>query len=349
MDYVDFNRPKGGGIPHNPSEQGSQRVTDATTLYKAQKNARTHRPHRPAEPPPAHATPPPSRRPAARPHQGDAWLWPPLSRPRSGLVREAQRVSLTLALTTAMGYHDLIRKQSTQLTHGKKLSHWKLVNAYDLTSAPIIKGKSNCSAQFGRKPGLASEPATGFILANLVPQGNPSDPSYVLPLLDKVQQAIERSQTGPQRQIHSVAGDRGLNDAAVRQALPTRGILTVGIPKTVESIKTSPRAHDVFHILTEAALHRKRTPYQVHLACGSGYSRPVVESHIASLLSRGAGHMRYKGLEGAVLQQGMTVMDHNGAVIVRIRQQQLSKRAQKFRRLLGLKLPTVNEINRPKN
>jgi transposase len=48
-------------------------------------------------------------------------------------------------------------------------------------------------------------------------------------------------------------------------------------------------------------------------------------------------------------QQGMTVMAHNGAVIVRIRQQQLSKRAQTFRRLLGLKFPKVNEINRPKN
>ena len=264
-------------------------------------------------------------------------------------LREAQRMRLTLALTTAMDHYDLIRKHSTQLTHGKKLSHWKLVNAYDLTIAPIVKGKSNCPAQFGRKPGLASEPATGFIFANLVPQGKPSDPSYVLPLLDKVQQAIARSQTGPQRQIHSVAGDLGLNDTVVRQALHTRGILTVGNPKTVEPMKTNPSAQDVFHLLTEAGLHRQRTPYQVHLACASGYSRPVVESHIASLLSRGAGHMRYKGLEGAVVQQGMTVMAHNGAVIVRIRQQPLSKRAQKFRRLLGLKLPKVNEINHPKN
>ena len=264
-------------------------------------------------------------------------------------LREAQRVRLTLALTTAMDHYDLIRNQSTQLIHGKQLSHWKLVNAYDLTIAPLVKGKSNCPAQFGRKPGLASEPATGFIFANLVPQGNPSDPSYVLPLLDKVQQAIERSQSRPQRQIHSVAGDLGLHDTVVRQALHTRGILTVGIPKTVEPIKTNPSAQDVFHILTEAGLHRKRTPYQVHLAWASGYSRPVVESHIASLLARGAGHMRYKGLEGAVVQQGMTVMAHNGAVIVRIRQQQLSKRAQKFRRLLGLKLPKVNEINHPKN
>jgi len=75
----------------------------------------------------------------------------------------------------------------------------------------------------------------------------------------------------------------------------------------------------------------------------------VVESHIASLLARGAGHVRYKGLEGAVRQQGMTVMAHNGAVIVHIRQQQRSKRAQKFRRLLGLKPPKSNEIKHPKN
>jgi hypothetical protein len=260
-----------------------------------------------------------------------------------------QRQRLTRALTTAMSHHDHIRQQSTRLTHGKKLRHCKLVNAYDLTIAPIIKGKSNCPAQFGRKPGLASEPATGFIFANLVPQGNPSDPSYVLPLIEKVQQAIERIQTGPKRQIHSVAGDLGLHDVVVRQALHTRGILTVGIPKTVEPIKTTPSAQDVFNILTEAGLHRKRTPYQVHLACASGYSRPVVESHIASLLARGAGHVRYKGLEGAVLQQGMIVMAHKGAGIIRIRQQQLSKRTQKFRRLLGLKSPKLNEIKQQKN
>jgi Transposase DDE domain len=252
---------------------------------------------------------------------------------------EAQRARLTCALTTAMGHHAYIRKQSTQLTHGKKLSHCKLVNAYDLTIAPILKGKSNCPAQFGRKPGLASEPATGFIFANLVPPGNPSDSHYVVPLIDKVQRAMARSAIGPKYQIHSVAGDLGLNDAVVRQALHARGILTVGIPKTVEPIKTNPSAQDVYDILTETGLHRKRTPYQVHLACASGYSRPVVESHIASLLSRGAGHVRYKGLEGAILQQGMIVLAHNGAVMVRIRRQQLSKRAQKFRRLLGLKPP----------
>jgi hypothetical protein len=264
-------------------------------------------------------------------------------------LSDTSRKRLSLHLTTAMSHHDDIRHQSTRLTQGKKLRHFKLVNAYDPTIAPIMKGKSNCPAQFGRKPGIASEPASGFIFANLVPTGNPSDCSYVLPLLDKVQHATQLVGIGPTPQIHSVAGDLGINDPLVRQALHERGILTVGIPKTIEPTQTNPSAQDILDILNEAGLNRKRTPYQVHLACACGSSRPVVESHIASLLARGAGHMRYKGLKGAVVQQGMTVMAHNGAVLVRIRHKQLSKRAQKFRRLLGLKSPKVNEINHQKN
>ena len=62
-------------------------------------------------------------------------------------------------------------------------------------------------------------------------------------------------------------------------------------------------------------------------------------------MSRGAGELRDKGLEGAVVQRGMTVMAHNGAVLMRIRQQRLSKRGQKFRRLLGLRHRNINQIN----
>ena len=129
------------------------------------------------------------------------------------VLHDAQRERLTRELATAMRAHEHIRTQSKRLTQGKKLRHCKVVNAYDPTIAPIMKGKSNCPAQFGRKPGIVSEPSTGFIFANLTPKGNPSDPSYVLPLLDKVQEAIERVETGPKRHIHSVAGDLGLNDA----------------------------------------------------------------------------------------------------------------------------------------
>lgn len=111
---------------------------------------------------------------------------------------DAKRERLTAAFNAAMHRHAHIRKQSTWLTRGKKLPHCKLVNAYDLTIAPILKGKSNCPAQFGRKPGIASDPATGFIFANRVPEGNPNDPSYVLPLLAKVQRAIVRVKP-PQR------------------------------------------------------------------------------------------------------------------------------------------------------
>ena len=264
-------------------------------------------------------------------------------------LQTAHRQRLTSTLNAAMHAQEHIRKQSLRLTQGKKLSHCKIVNAYDPTIAPIMKGKSNCPAQFGRKPGIVSEPATGFIFANRVPEGNPSDPSYVLPLLDKVQSAIDRVSVPQRLRIHSVAGDLGVNETVLRQALHARGILTVSIPKSVEPLNPTPTPEEIGAILTEAGLRRQRTPHQVQLACACGSSRPVVESHIASLLARGAGHVRYKGLQGAVIQQGMTVLAHNGATLVRIRQQQLSKRAQKFRRLLGLRHRKINTINDPKN
>jgi hypothetical protein len=262
-------------------------------------------------------------------------------------LSDTQRQRLAEASTAALSNHAHIRTQSTRLTHGQKLRHCKLVNAYDLTIAPILKGKSNCPAVWAA--GDRVRPCHGLYLCQPRPRRNPSDPSYVLPLLDKVQQAIARVTTLQRLRVHSVAGDLGINDEPLRQALHARGILTVGIPKTIAPVQAHPSPEEILDLLNEAGLNRQRTPSQVQLACACGYSRPVVESHIASLLARGAGQVRYKGLEGAVRQQGMIVLAHNGAVMVRIRRQQLSKRAQKFRRLLGLKLPKVNEINHPKN
>ena len=203
--------------------------------------------------------------------------------------------------------------------------------------------------QFGRKPGLISEPTAGFIFATQTPVGNPIDASYVLPLVEKVQHACQRVKAPHRLAIHSVAGDRGINDATVRQALHAQGILTVGIPRTIAPINPKPTPQEVLDLLNAAGLNRTRTPYQVQLACACGYSRPVVESHIASLLCRGAAQIRYKGPQGATVQIGMTAMAHNGAVLMRIRQHCLSKRAQKFRRLLRLRHPNVKQFNEPKN
>jgi hypothetical protein len=94
--------------------------------------------------------------------------------------------------------------------------------------------------------------------------------------------------------------------------------------------------------LEEADLHHIRTPTQVQLACACGYSRPVVESLIASLLCRGAGHLNYKEHRGAIIQTGMAVMAHNAATLVRIHEYRLSKRARLFRRRLRLRCRKVN-------
>jgi hypothetical protein len=253
-----------------------------------------------------------------------------------------QRVRLHTQLTVALEAHHRIERQSRLLTQGKALPHCKIVNAYDPTIAPICKGKSNCPAQFGRKPGIVAEPAAGFIFAWHLPVGNPRDASYVVPLLDKVEQAMARVETRPAPAIHSLAGDLALNDTALRETLHERGILTVGIPRTVDPLPPAPTAEDIFRSLEEADLHHIRTPTQVQLAYTCGYSRPVVESIIASLLCRGAGRLSYKGHRGAIVQTGMAVMAHNAATLVRIHEYRLSKRARLFRRRLRLRCRKVN-------
>lgn len=252
-------------------------------------------------------------------------------------LTEDQRARWDTTLTLALVAHQQIATQSRRLTQGKPLTRCKIVNAYDSTIAPICKGKSNCPAQFGRKPGLLAEPATGFVFAARLPVGNPSDVSYVLPLVDQVQTTCAKVTTRPAPTLHSLAGDRAVNDPTLRERLHARGILTVGIPRTVELLSPIPSPEAIDELLTTAALHRKRTPRQVQLACAAGYSRPVVESIIASLLSRGAGHLRYKGWHGACVQLTMAVMAHNAATARRIRYGRLTLRAQKFRRLLHLK------------
>jgi hypothetical protein len=260
-----------------------------------------------------------------------------------------QQARLSTQLTAALDAHHRIAHQSRRLTQGKALSHCKIVNAYDPTIAPICKGKSNCPAQFGRKPGIIAEPAAGFIFALHLPVGNPSDVKYVEPLVDKVQHAIVQVATRPTPTIHSLAGDLALNDATLREALHARGMLTVGIPKTVDPLPPSPTAVEVLRILDAADLHGIRTPAQVDLACACGYSRPVVESVIASLLCRGAAHLTYKGHRGAIVQTGMAVMAHNAATLVRIHEYYLSKRARLFRRRLRLRCRKVKQFNAPIN
>jgi hypothetical protein len=256
-------------------------------------------------------------------------------------LTEDQRARWDTTLTLALDAHQQIATQSRRLTHGKPLTRCKIVNAYDPTIAPICKGKSNCPTQFGRKPGILGEPATGFVFAARLPVGNPGDVSYVVPLVDQVQAACAKVTTRPAPTLHSLAGDLAVNDSTLRETLHARGILTVGIPRTVEPLSPTPSPEAVHELLTSADLHRKRTPRQVQLACAAGYSRPVVESLIASLLSRGAGHLCYKGWHGACVQLTMAVLAHNAATVRRIRHGRLTTRAQKFRRLLHLKPPNL--------
>jgi hypothetical protein len=256
-----------------------------------------------------------------------------------------QRVRLHTQLTAALAAHHRITHQSRRLTQGQALSHGKIVNADDPTLAPMCKGNSNGPVQFGRKPGIIAEPAAGLIFALHLPVGNPNDRRCVEPLVDNVERVIARVRTRPTPAIHSLAGDLARNDTTWREALPARGILTVGIPKTVAPLPPTPTPEDVLRSLDAADLHRIRTPSQVHLACASGYSRPVIERVIARLRCRGAARLTDKGHRGAIVQTGMAVMAHNAATLVRIQEYRLAKRARMCRRRLRLRCRTVNQLN----
>jgi hypothetical protein len=260
-------------------------------------------------------------------------------------LSEDQRAHLDTQLSTALEAHHRIAHQSRRLTQGKALTRCKIVNAYDPTIAPIFKGKRNCPAQFGRKPGIIAEPAAGFIFGLQLPVGNPSDTSYVQPLVDKVQQAIAQRATAPRPAIPSLAGDLAFTDASLREALHQQGILTVGIPHTVDPLPQSPTPEDILRLLREESCPRARPPCQVHLASASGHSRPVVESIIASLLCRGATRITYKGHRGATIHMGMAVMAYNAATLVRIHEYRRSKRARMFHRRLRLRCRKVNHCN----
>jgi hypothetical protein len=221
--------------------------------------------------------------------------------------------------------------------------HGKIVNAYDSTIASRCQGTSHGPAPFGREPGMIAEPAAGFIVALYLPMGNPSDAGDVEPLVDTVKQAMPRVGTRPTVAIHSLAGDLALHEASLREALHARLILTVGIPYTVDPLPPLPTPEEVPRILDDADLLHRRTPSQAHLACASGYSRPVVESIMASLRYRGAGRLTYKGHRGAIVHLGMAVMAHNAAILVRVHEYRLSKRARTFRRRLRSRCRQVNQ------
>jgi hypothetical protein len=256
-----------------------------------------------------------------------------------------QRARLDTQLTAALQAHHRLASPSRRRTPGKTVPHGTIVNAYDPTMAPIGKGQSHCPAQFGRTPGMIAEPAAGFIFARHLPVGHPSDASYGEPVVDTVEHALARVGTHPIPARHALAGALALNDAALREALPARGMLTVGIPKTVEPLPSSPSPEAVPRILDEAGLQDIRTPTPGHLAYAGGYSRPVVDSIMASLLCRGAGRLTYKGHRGAIVHTGMAVIAHNAATLVRIYEYRLSKRARMFRRRLRLRCRQVNQCH----
>ena len=252
--------------------------------------------------------------------------------PQAPHRREAPRQRRWGDLEAARAAPRQIAPHAPRLTHGKKRGPGHIVQAYAPPMAPLSPGKSHGPAQCGRHIGLRSAPVSGLRLAPRVPTGQPREPRAGWPMRDKGPQASALVTSPTRWPLHALGGERGGNDAARRHALPARGMLPVGMPTPVEPRTPVPSPADVRDRLNGSGFHRMRPPHPVPLACASGSRRPGVERHRATLMSRGADHVRDKGLEGAGVQSGMTVIAPNGAVLVRLCPQRLSKRGQKCRR-----------------
>ena len=265
-------------------------------------------------------------------------------------IEEAQQERFLHQLDQALEAHRRIETQSRQLVNGKKLDHCKIVNPYDLSIAPIKKGKSNCPTQFGKKPGIIAEMGTGFIFGYHLPAGNPDDASYALPLVHWVDAAIDLLQRKhPRRKprIRSLAGDFGLDDQNLRTKLHSRGIVTVGIPHSVEPIPKVPTSQMIEQALEIPGVKGKQSATQIKTAYACGYSRPFVENLITTLICRGATQIKYRIPQGADIQISCAILAANATTLGRIQQDRLTKRAQKFRRWFYLKPPNSNNNNTP--
>ena len=340
-----------------PSEPGRQRVTDATTLSQAPKTCGTAASGAASQ---ARARPracSPRRRHATRlcPRSGVAWAatagatapasargcarpprpcwtwavaWPPgLRRPQRSCPRPP-----TGARRRASAGGATWRPRAPRLTHGKKRGPGHIVQAYAPPMAPLSPGKSHGPAQCGRHIGLRSAPVSGLRLAPRVPTGQPREPRAGWPMRDKGPQASALVTSPTRWPLHALGGERGGNDAARRHALPARGMFPWACRPRWSRARRCRAPQTSGTASTGRASTVCAPPHPVPLACASGSRRPGVERHRATLMSRGADHVRDKGLEGAGVQSGMTVIAPNGAVLVRLCPQRLSKRGQKCRR-----------------
>ncbi len=149
--------------------------------------------------------------------------------------------------------------------------------------------------------------------------------------------------------LQSVAADLAFRQADLRAPLHEQGILTVGIPSSIEPVAHTPTPEMITAAQRTLLPTHKPTNIQIKIACACGYSRPFVESLIQSLSTRGGTHLKYKGHRGAFIQTMTAVLAHNAATMDRIEQDQLTQRAKKIRRWLRLKPPNSLKNNKKIN
>ena len=122
-------------------------------------------------------------------------------------------------------------------------------------------------------------------------------------------------------------------------------MITEGIPRTIAPLSPKPTPEDIQRIQNTPDLKGTPSATQISIACACGYSRPLVESLITHLASRGGTHLKSKGHRGATIQGATAIMATHAGTLVRIQNDQLTPRAKKFRRWFRLTSPNLNKNN----
>ena len=181
-------------------------------------------------------------------------------------LSEAQRARLHTQLTAALEAHHRIARQSRRLTQGKALPHCKIVNATIPRLRPSAKGRVTVPPSSAANRALSPSQRRALSLPGICPWAIRVMPAMWCPGSTRWSRRWPGSRRAPPRPSTRWRAIWRCNDAALREALHERGILTVGIPRTVDPLPPSPTPEDVFRSLEEADLHHIRTPTQVHLA-----------------------------------------------------------------------------------
>jgi IS5 family transposase len=133
------------------------------------------------------------------------------------------KAALIQKLDNAISAVGKIINQTNEVLKGTTSIPNRIVSIFDQGARPIKRGKAKADIEFGRKVALA-ESEEGLIISSHVEEGNPSDKTLAVPMVEK---SIEILNKAPKE----VAADRGFYSSENETEIQGLKVKHVAIPK----------------------------------------------------------------------------------------------------------------------